>query len=128
MAQLQHAIGGLLIAWIILLRSPAVLAASDPSDKSGQTARQHDSTRPSEPVVFQCEGSALAAAREAQIDGDPAYNGILHAIQTSAEKELLDGPYTVIKKGHSLPNVNIHDYVSLAPYFWPNPNTSDGSP
>jgi len=113
MAQLRYVSGGVLVAWIILLQSPAAWAAS---------------TQPSQPVVFQCEGSALAAAREARMDGDPAYNEILQAIQTSAEKELLDGPYTVVKKEHSLPNVNIHDYVSLAPYFWPNPNTPDGLP
>jgi hypothetical protein len=128
MAQLRHVSGGLLVAWIILLQSPAAWAASGLSDSSRQAARQHDSTQPSQPVVFQCEGSALAAARDARIDGDTAYNGIREAIQTSAEKELLDGPYTVVKKGHSLPNVNIHDYVSLAPYFWPNPNTPDGLP
>src|SRR5580693_8462005 len=101
MAQLRRVGGGLLVAWIILLQSPTARAASSPSDGTGQAARQHDSTQPSQPVMFQREGSALAAARDALIDGDPAYQGIRQAIQTSAEKELLDGPYTVVKKEHS---------------------------
>ncbi len=31
-------------------------------------------------------------------------------------------------KKHPLPGVDPHDYVSLATYFWPNPDTKDGLP
>ena len=113
---------------VISLLSMASCAALSPTNSSGQFAQQRPSTQPAKPVVFQCEGSALAAVREAWIDKDPAYKGVLADIQTSAEKDLLDGPYTIVNKQHSLPNVNVHDYVSLAPYFWPNPDTANGLP
>jgi len=34
----------------------------------------------------------------------------------------------VVNKQHPLPGVDVHEYVSLAPYFWPNPDTPDGLP
>ncbi len=39
-----------------------------------------------------------------------------------------DGPYTVTSKKHPLPGVDVHEYVSLAPYHWPNPDTADHLP
>jgi len=45
-----------------------------------------------------------------------------------AEKTLKKGPYSVVYKDKSSPGGNPHDYVSLAPYFWPNPESSDGLP
>jgi hypothetical protein len=106
----------------------ASCASSGTSHNQGLTDKPHETTQPPEPVVFQCDGRALAAAREAWIAKDPAYKERLVDIQTSAEKDLSDGPYSIVNKQHSLPNVDVHDYVSLAPYFWPNPDTPDGLP
>ena len=44
------------------------------------------------------------------------------------QKDLSDGPFTIVSEQRLLPNVDPHDYVSLAPYFWPNPDTPDGLP
>ena len=41
---------------------------------------------------------------------------------------LSGGPFTIVHKQHPLPGVDPHDYVSLAPYYWPNPDTPDHLP
>jgi len=45
-----------------------------------------------------------------------------------ANLALEKGPYTVMNKKRMPPSNNKHDYLSLAPYFWPNPDTPNGFP
>jgi len=45
-----------------------------------------------------------------------------------ADKILDKVPYSVMNKKHIPPSNNKHDYLSLAPYFWPNPDTPNGLP
>src|ERR1700722_9100711 len=80
------------------------------------------------PRVFQCDGSALAAAKDRFIAGDAATVRVVKSIRSRADSELKDGPFTIVNKTHPLPGVDPHEYVSLAPYFWPNPDTKDGLP
>jgi len=80
------------------------------------------------PRQFQYNGSALATAKQKFAAGDPAMAKIVKSIQNHADSELNDGPFTIVHKTHPLPGVDPHDYVSLAPYFWPNPDTKDGLP
>ena len=54
----------------------------------------------------------------------PAYNILLE----KAEKYLNTGFYSVIQKKHVPPSGDKHDYMSLAPYSWPNPETPDRLP
>lgn len=46
----------------------------------------------------------------------------------NAEKALLAGSYSVMKKTGIPPSGSKHDYMTLAPYFWPNPDTPNGLP
>src|SRR5689334_14284788 len=83
----------------------------------------------SPPRVFGSDGRALLAARKeaaAQPDAPPA--GPLAKLVKDADKALKEGPYAVTQKNHPSPSGDPHDYVSLAPYFWPNPKTADGLP
>ena len=46
-----------------------------------------------------------------------------------AEQAFESEVLTVTRKRHTLPNGGtLNDYVSIGPYWWPNPNTSDGLP
>ncbi len=45
-----------------------------------------------------------------------------------ADNSLSYGPVSVMDKKEIPPSGNKHDYMSLAPYHWPNPNTKDGLP
>jgi hypothetical protein len=46
----------------------------------------------------------------------------------NANDELSKGPYSVTKKTGVPPSGSKHDYMTIAPYFWPNPDTPDGLP
>lgn len=54
----------------------------------------------------------------------PAYNQLL----LKANKLLTYSPVSVMDKTDLPPSGSKHDYVSLAPYWWPNPATSNGLP
>ena len=45
-----------------------------------------------------------------------------------ADSALTEGPFSVTNKTGIPPSGNKHDYLSLAPFFWPNPDTPDGLP
>ena len=45
-----------------------------------------------------------------------------------ADQALKFGPVSVMEKAHTPPSGDKHDYMSLAPYHWPNPDTKDGLP
>lgn len=49
-------------------------------------------------------------------------------LKKEADKVLNEGPFTVMQKKITPPSGTKHDYMSQAPYFWPNPNTKDHLP
>jgi hypothetical protein len=46
----------------------------------------------------------------------------------NANDELSKEPYSVTNKTGVPPSGSKHDYMTIAPYFWPNPDTPDGLP
>ncbi len=54
----------------------------------------------------------------------PAFNQLIK----DADKALLFKPVTVMAKTDIPPSGDKHDYMSIAPYWWPNPNTPNGIP
>lgn len=54
----------------------------------------------------------------------PAYDQLIK----DADKALLFKPVTVMTKTDLPPSGDKHDYMSIAPYWWPNPNTPNGIP
>ncbi|MEX0885378.1 MAG: alginate lyase family protein [Phycisphaeraceae bacterium] len=69
---------------------------------------------------------ALEAARARQRDADPALPALLLAAQDALDVT----PLSVTDKpaDRLAPSGDPHDYVSLGPYWWPNPDTPDGLP
>lgn len=45
-----------------------------------------------------------------------------------ADQKLLEGPYSVTHKKQLPPSGDIHDYTSMGPYWWPDPEKEDGLP
>jgi hypothetical protein len=80
------------------------------------------------PRVYQSDPRAMAAQRERTLGKDPASVLGLARLKNDADKALKGGPYSVTQKTHRSPTGDAHDYISLAPYFWPNPDTKDGLP
>ncbi|HTW93386.1 MAG TPA: alginate lyase family protein [Tepidisphaeraceae bacterium] len=80
------------------------------------------------PLQFQCDGVHLLQARQKFLAHDPAIVAAVRKIVSSADSMIKDGPFTIVHKLHPLAGVDPHDYVSLAPYYWPNPKTPSGLP
>jgi hypothetical protein len=58
----------------------------------------------------------------------PQFKPTLQALTADADKALREGPFSVVNKTHVPPSGDKHDYYSVAPYSWPNPNTPNGLP
>ena len=52
----------------------------------------------------------------------------LARLERDAQKALSSGTFSVTTKDATPPSGDKHDYMSQAPYFWPNPATSNGLP
>jgi hypothetical protein len=50
------------------------------------------------------------------------------ALRREADKALKAGPFSVTQKERTPPSGDKHDYLSLAPYWWPDPKSKDGLP
>jgi hypothetical protein len=74
------------------------------------------------PTTLAIDGVFLAQVRKQQ---DPT---ILKAVRSEADDALAAGPFSVMEKKDTPPSGDKHDYMSLAPYWWPDPATPGGLP
>jgi hypothetical protein len=81
-----------------------------------------------EPRTFSFEGKDVAAARQRLAAGDPKTKLAVKSIQSEADKALELPPQSVTAKQPTAPSGDKHDYMSLSPYWWPDPNKPDGVP
>ncbi len=68
------------------------------------------------------------AAQKARIDKAPASVPAYAALIKDADKAMTQGPWSVLDKTKVPPSGDKHDYMSIAPYFWPDPTKADGLP
>ncbi len=80
------------------------------------------------PKVILRDASWLAEARERVRGDDPELAPAVEELRHDAQRELKRGPYSVVNKEAMPPSGDKHDYMSLGPYWWPNPGTPDGLP
>lgn len=62
------------------------------------------------------------------LSGDEKLTEQLALMLQMADSLIEIKPPSVIDDAYSPANINPHDYVSYAPYWWPNPSTEDGLP
>ena len=84
--------------------------------------------RKSYPQVFALNAKTLASNKK-QIKANnvnliPAYKKLL----ADAEKALQFKTVSVMEKANTPPSGDKHDYMSIAPYFWPDPSKPGGVP
>lgn len=82
----------------------------------------------SAPRVFLLDATRLQAVRTAIKRGDKELENAWSKLQRDAQKALAGGPISIVKKAVAPPSGDKHDYMSQAPYFWPNPKTPNGLP
>jgi hypothetical protein len=80
------------------------------------------------PRVFLLNPDSLVAAKAAIGRKDPAVMPAWEALKADADKALTVTRFSVIDKGVTPPSGDKHDYLSQAPYFWPDPAKPDGKP
>lgn len=75
-------------------------------------------------------GARPGALEKAKIAAttDEAAGKALKKLLADADKALAVIPPSVMQKTKVPPSGDKHDYMSIAPYFWPNPATKDGLP
>lgn len=80
------------------------------------------------PIVFAYDVNSFVANKSSLLANDeilmPAYKQLLK----NAGKALQFGPVSVMEKKNIPPSGDKHDYMSLAPYHWPDPAKADGLP
>jgi len=63
-----------------------------------------------------------------RLDADPSLKSAREALEDDAKKALALKPMSVMDKGITPPSGDKHDYMSQAPYWWPDPARPDGRP
>jgi hypothetical protein len=80
------------------------------------------------PRVFLMDGRRLTETKRRIQSGDKTFAAALAKLETDAKRAMQQKPVSVITKEVTPPSGDKHDYMSQAPYFWPNPNKPDGLP
>jgi hypothetical protein len=80
------------------------------------------------PRVFTLDADTLAQAKQRIEAGDAAVLPAYRKLLQTADKALLKRPFSVTEKGVMPPSGDRHDYLSMAPYWWPDPDEADGLP
>lgn len=82
---------------------------------------QHDQVRIIDPT-------AITRNKEKIKNGTFAHTAAYSALISSTDKLLKMAPLTVTAKAQPGPSGDKHDYLSKAPYWWPDPAKADGLP
>ncbi|HKQ80440.1 MAG TPA: alginate lyase family protein [Blastocatellia bacterium] len=80
------------------------------------------------PRVFLLDGKHLQATRERLRKGDQTLAPAMAKLERDAQEALTSGPFSVVSKEATPPSGDKHDYMSRAPYWWPDPSKPNGLP
>ena len=80
------------------------------------------------PRIFVLELKQLGEVKTRIKSGDAALTPAFDKLLREAGRALAAGTFSVVDKNIAAPSGNKHDYMSVAPYWWPNPNTPNGLP
>src|SRR6266542_5829813 len=86
------------------------------------------STAAEEPRLFILDAKNLVKAKEQLQSNHPAVVPAYNKLIREADRALTSETLSVIQKELTPPSGDKHDYMSIAPYWWPNPNTPNGLP
>ena len=72
--------------------------------------------------------SAVLVTGNQNASPQPGVAPALAKLERDAQKALTAGPFSVTTKTVTPPSGDKHDYMSQAPYFWPDPKSANGLP
>ncbi|HWH78032.1 MAG TPA: alginate lyase family protein, partial [Candidatus Binatus sp.] len=74
------------------------------------------------------DSDQLAETKKRTGDNDPTLRPAVRRLEQDAERSLVQKSLTVTDKELAPPSGDKHDYMSIAPYWWPNPASTNGLP
>ena len=80
------------------------------------------------PRVFLLHGDELHASRQRLRAGDASLAPAVDRLKRDADAAMKAGPFTVTSDKRVPPSGDKHDYMSQAPYWWPDESKPDGLP
>jgi Alginate lyase len=80
------------------------------------------------PRVFCLDPAKLAESKARLARRDQSLEPAMKKLRAEADEALKEGPFSVMDKKQIPPSGDKHDYMSLGPYWWPDPNKPDGLP
>ena len=80
------------------------------------------------PRVFRLDARQLVETKRRLAAGDQSLAAAFSRLDADAHSALKAGPFSVVDKKILPPSGDKHDYMSQAPYFWPNPDTANHLP
>ncbi len=80
------------------------------------------------PRVFCLSPVKLAESKARVRQADKSLQPAMEKLRTEADEALRAGPFSVMDKQQTPPSGDKHDYMSLGPYWWPDPDKPDGLP
>jgi hypothetical protein len=108
--------------------APSATVVTKPTDAPKPTTAPATLAPIQPPRVFASDPQALAQTKAKISAGDKALASNLDWLVFQADKALRFEPVSVVTKAIAPPSGDKHDYMSMAPYWWPNPNTPNGLP
>ena len=80
------------------------------------------------PRVFLLDAKQVQLTRQRIRDGDKNLIAAWARLEREARKALAEGPFSIVNKAVTPPSGDKHDYMTQAPYFWPDPKSPNGLP
>src|SRR5262249_3194951 len=78
--------------------------------------------------VVVIDGSQLQVNKQRIRAGDKSIAPAMERLERDAQKARVAGPFSVVDKQATPLSGDKHDYMSQAPYFWPDPKSPNGLP
>src|SRR5437763_14871468 len=99
--------------------------ATRPAIASAEAPKASD---PSVPRTFLLDARQLQLTRQRLHDSDKSLTAAWARLEREAQRTLGEGPFSIVNKAVTPPSGDKHDYMSQAPYFWPDPKSPNGLP
>lgn len=80
------------------------------------------------PSTLLCDPYRLRRMKALYEAGDESIEPAVQKLLSDAGQALRSGPWSVMDKETVPPSGDKHDYISMGPYWWPNPETENGLP
>ena len=92
---------------------------------TGKVQRANNEATPS---VFLLDARQVQLTRQRLHDSDKTLTAAWAKLERKAQKALSEGPFSIVNKSVTPPSGDKHDYMTQAPYFWPDPKSPNGLP